>query len=52
MLHMGHPSPYAATSIYHGPNIQILEVVITFKSTQEERDTHLVESHNEKQIYR
>ena len=41
-----------AESIYHVPNRKIIQLAKILESTQEQRDTPLVESYNQKQIFR
>ena len=40
-------TPHTAATRYHVPNRKILQVAITLESTQEERDTNLVEYYNQ-----
>ena len=44
-------APCAASSRWHVPYMNILEVEITFEYIQEERNTPLVESKNQQHIY-
>ena len=47
----GMYTPHTAATRYHVPNRKILQVATTPESIQEQRDTPLVESYNQQQIF-
>ena len=48
----GKYTPFTDETRYHVPNRNTLQVKTTLESIQEQQDNHLLESYNQKQIFR